>query len=507
MIIEISRDLRELTKALPMAMTEGENEISVRGLAYNTAHVKAGFVFFCLEGNKFDGHDFIPEAIKAGAAAIVMEKDREVRGAAKVLVPNVRSAMAVISQQFYGSPGDRLRLLGVTGTNGKTTTTHLIEALLAGQGFKTGLLGTNKYLIDGESYPSLATTPEAPDLQKFLHLMVEREVDYGVMEVSSHALELGRVSGCDFDIAVLTNITTDHLDFHKTFERYLAAKGKLFSQLGGNFFKGNKPRFAVLNSDDPNIDYFKRQSTVQIVTYGIDNSADIKAEEINIDAKGISYSLRTPWGNERFSLQMAGRFNVYNALAATTVALLEGLPLALIKNILEGIPGVKGRFERVDLGQDFAVIVDYAHTPDGLEKVLQTAREMVQGKIITIFGCGGDKDREKRPVMGAIAATHSDYSILTSDNPRSEDPWQIIEEVEAGLRKIKGSGSGYSVQPERYEAIKLGIELARPGDMVIIAGKGHEDYQIIGDSTFPFNDRQVATEIIKNRLFKNESSG
>jgi UDP-N-acetylmuramoyl-L-alanyl-D-glutamate--2,6-diaminopimelate ligase len=337
--------------------------------------------------------------------------------------------------------------------------------------------------------------------------MVERGVGYGVMEVSSHALELGRVSGCDFDIAVLTNITTDHLDFHKSFERYLAAKGKLFSQLGGNFYKGTRPRFAVLNSDDSNFDYFRRQSTVQVVTYGIENSADVKAEDIIIDEKGISYLLRSPWGSESFSLKMAGRFNVYNALAATSVALLEGIPLALIKNILENITGVVGRFERVDLGQDYSVIVDYAHTPDGLEKVLQTAREMVRGKIITVFGCGGDKDREKRPVMGSIAATHSDYSILTSDNPRSEDPWRIIEEVEAGLRKVKGSRSGYIVQPERYEAIKLGIELARPGDMVIIAGKGHEDYQIIGDSTFPFSDRLVATEIIKQRLLKNGFAG
>jgi len=500
--MEISRDLQDLLRALPLVRVEGERQVLVRGLAYNSAHVKPGFLFFCLEGNKSDGHDFIPQALEAGAAAIVLEKDREVKGAVKVVVPCVRTALAIISQQFFDSPADHLRLIGVTGTNGKTTTTHLIEALLAGQGWKTGMLGTIKYLVRGESFPASATTPEAPDLQKILRLMVEREVSYGVMEVSSHALELGRVSGCDFDIAVLTNITGDHLDFHKTFERYLAAKGKLFSQLGGNFFKGSKPRFAVLNRDDPHYDYFLRQNTVQVLSYGIKGPAEIRARDIKMNNLGVNYMLQTPWGSETFSLKLAGKFSIYNALAATSVALLEKIPLSAIKEILEKIPGVRGRFERVDLGQAFTVIVDYAHTPDGLENILQSAGDFVEGKIITIFGCGGERDRSKRPVMGRIAAKYSDYSILTSDNPRGEDPWQIIEEVEAGLREIKGPGTGYTVQPERYEAIKLGIELARPGDMVIIAGKGHENYQIFSDFTIPFNDREVAEEIIKQRLLK-----
>ena len=500
--MEISRDLQELLQALPLVRVEGEGQVKVRGLAYHTAHVKPGFLFFCLEGNKYDGHDFIPQALEAGAAAIVLEKEREVKGAAKVVVPSVRAAMAIISQQFYDSPAARLRLIGVTGTNGKTTTTHLIEALLTARGWKTGMLGTIKYLISGESFPALATTPEAPDLQRILHLMVERGVQYGVMEVSSHALELGRVSGCDFDIAVLTNITGDHLDFHKNFERYLAAKGKLFSQLGGSFFKGLRPRFAVINRDDPHFDFFLRQSTVQVLTYGIKGPADIKALDIKVNDAGVSYELHIPWGRELFSLKLAGRFNIYNALAATSVALLEKIPLSAIKEVLEKISGVRGRFERVDLGQPFTVIVDYAHTPDGLENILQSARDFVKGKIITVFGCGGERDRSKRPLMGRIAAKYSDYSILTSDNPRGEDPWQIIEEVEVGLKEIKGFGTGYTIQPERYEAIKFGIELARPGDMVIIAGKGHENYQIFSDFTIPFNDREVAEEIIRKRLLK-----
>jgi len=500
--MEISRNLQELVSALPLVRIEGEKQVSVRGLAHHTRQVKPGFLFFCLEGNKFDGHDFIPQAIEAGAAAIVLEKEREVRGAVKVVVPSVRTAMSIISQQFFDTPSAHLRLIGITGTNGKTTTAHLIEALFAGQGWKTGMLGTIKYTIGKERLPALATTPEAPDLQRILRLMVDRGVTHGVMEVSSHALELGRVSGCDFDVAVLTNITGDHLDFHKNFERYLAAKGKLFSQLGGSFFKGTRPRFAVLNRDDPYFDYFLRQNTVQVLSYGINSPADIRAGDIKMDGLGVRYMLHTPWGNELFSLKLAGKFSIYNALAATAVALLEKIPLLKIKEILEKIPGIEGRFERVDLGQNFTVIVDYAHTPDGLENILQAARDFVQGKIITIFGCGGERDRSKRPIMGRIAAMYSDYSILTSDNPRGEDPWQIIEEVEVGLREIKGSGTGYTVQPERYEAIKLGIELARPGDMVIIAGKGHENYQIFSDSTVPFNDREVAEEIIKKRLIK-----
>lgn len=500
--MEISRDLQDLLRALPLARVEGSKQVLVRGLAHHTEQVEPGFLFFCLEGSKSDGHDFIPQAVKAGAAAIVLEKEREVRGAVKVVVPSVRTALSIVSQQFFDSPSARLRLIGVTGTNGKTTTTHLLEALLSGQGWKTGMLGTIKYMIGEERLPALATTPEAPDLQKLLRLMVGSGVTHGVMEVSSHALELGRVSGCDFDMAVLTNITGDHLDFHKNFERYLAAKGKLFSQLGGSFFKGLRPRFAVLNSDDPYYDYFLRQNTVQAFSYGIDSPADIRAKDVKMNGSGVQYMLHTPWGNEFFSLKLAGKFSIYNALAATSVALLENIPLLSIKEILEKISEVKGRFERVDLGQPFTVIVDYAHTPDGLENILQSAKAFVKGKIITIFGCGGERDRSKRPLMGHIAAKYSDYAILTSDNPRGEDPWQIIEEVEAGLKKAKEFGKNYTVQPERYEAIKLGIELARPDDMVIIAGKGHENYQVFADFTVPFDDREVAGEIIKKRLLK-----
>ncbi len=493
-------ELERLLEVIHYTAVEGKTNISIRGLEYRSEKVEPGYIFFCLEGNKADGHDFIPQAIEAGAVAVVLEKEREVKGVTKILVSNVRMAMAAMAELFWGSPSRELCLIGVTGTNGKTTTSHLIEAVFRNQACRTALLGTIKYCIGEENLPVLATTPEAVDLQKILYHMVQRAVKYAVMEVSSHALELNRVSGCDFDLAVYTNITKDHLDFHQDFERYRSAKGKLFSQQGGSFLKGVSPRYAILNRDDQNYHFFLRQTTVQSVSYGIEKEADVKAENVNLSGKGVAYRLRSPWGMEDFSLKLTGKFSVYNALAATTVALLKGIPLSSIKETFESIEGIPGRFESVDLGQDFLVIIDYAHTPDGLENILQAAKHFVEGKIITIFGCGGERDKGKRPIMGRIAGEYSNYCILTSDNPRGEDPGKIIEEVEAGLRKKKDFGSGYAVQGDRFEAIKLGIDLARPGDMVIIAGKGHENYQVFGDRTIPFNDREIALELIDKRL-------
>jgi UDP-N-acetylmuramoyl-L-alanyl-D-glutamate--2,6-diaminopimelate ligase len=498
--MEIIKQLDELLKFLHIKTVEGRTDIPVRGLAYHSDRVQPGFIFFCLEGVRGDGHEYIDQAVAAGAIAVVLQREKEVKGAVKIMVPDVRVAMAVLSEIFYDSPSQKLRLIGITGTNGKTTTAHLIETILASQNHTTGILGTIKYKIGQERFPVLATTPEAPDLQKMFNHMVQKGIEYAVIEVSSHALELNRVAGSDFDIAVLTNVTEDHLDFHLTFEKYLNSKGKLFSQLGGSCLKGTAPRYAVLNCDDPHYSYFYRQATVQTISYGLEEPAEIKAGNVIVKEEGVCYELSTPWGKEEFDLKLAGYFSVYNALAATAVALLEGIPISKIKESLERVTGVPGRFERIDLGQNFSVIVDYAHTPDGLENVLQTAAKIVRGKLITIFGCGGERDRSKRFLMGRVASQYSDYCILTTDNPRGEDPWQIIKEVEAGLQEGKSFGSGYIIQADRYEAIKLGIELARPGDMVIIAGKGHENYQIFSDYIIPFDDRVVASEIINKRL-------
>lgn len=500
--VEILKGLDELLHVLHTIKVEGPTRVPIKGLASHSDRVQPGFIFFCLQGKKTDGHAFISRAVNAGAVAVVTEKDYAVQSATKVLVADVRVAMAAVSELFFDSPSQKLKLIGVTGTNGKTTTTHLLEAVMAAQNYQTGLLGTVKYKIGAESLPVMATTPEAPDLQRMLRLMVDRGIDYAIMEVSSHALELNRVAGCDFDLAVLTNVTGDHLDFHQTPERYLAAKGKLFSQLGGSFLKGAAPRFAVLNRDDPSYEFFRRQSTVQSLSYGIKNPAAVTAKDIAVTAGGVKFRLLSPWGEAHFALKLTGYFNIYNALAATAAALLSGVPLPAVKNALENVEVIPGRFEKVDLGQDFVVVVDYAHTPDGLENILQTARGFAVGKIITIFGCGGERDRAKRPIMGRIAGKYSDYCILTSDNPRGEDPWQIIDEAEAGLQEAKVRGSGYTVQPDRYEAIKLGIGLARTDDIVIIAGKGHENYQIFADYTVPFSDRDVAAELINQRTNK-----
>ncbi len=493
--------LRELLKDLPAVALGGERaaDLPVRGLAHHTDKVEPGFIFFCLKGSKSDGHNYIDKAVDAGAAAVFVEKELEVKGAVKVRVPNVRLAMAAVSEKYYGSPSREMFLVGVTGTNGKTTATYLIEKTMAAAGHRTGLLGTVKCKAAGESLPVLATTPEAPDLQKIFRAMRYRGVTHTVMEVSSHALELNRIAGSDFDIAVHTNVTEDHLDFHQDFQRYLAAKGKLFSQMGGSFYKGKRPRFVVLNMDDPHFDYLLRQSTVQPVTYGLSEKAMVRAEEISLKKEGIRFKLISPWGEERFELRLVGKFNVYNALAAAAACMLAGIDMPTIKKTLQEVEGIPGRFERVDLGQDYLVVVDYAHTADGLENILQAAKNFVKGRIITVFGCGGDRDRSKRPVMGRIAAQYSDYCIVTSDNPRGEDPWQIIREIESGLLE-SGRRNRHTIQVDRYEAIKLGIELARAEDIVIIAGKGHENYQIFSDHTIHFCDREVASEILKNRL-------
>ncbi len=495
----ITKPLYKILDSVDTLEIKGATDVPVTGLSYHSQHVRSGFIFFCLKGRKDDGHDYINEAISSGAAAVVVEDDRYFEGATKIKVPSVREAVAVMSQNFYDYPSRKIRLVGVTGTNGKTTTTHLIEAILTADLRSTGLIGTIQYKIGEETFSVAATTPEAPDLQSLLYTMVERGVQYAVMEVSSHALEWHRVLGCEFDVAVLTNVTEDHLDFHETFERYRAAKGKLFSQLGSSK-QAESCRYAVLNKDDPNYKYFLGQSAVDVVTYGVKNSADISAQNIEVKGEGVSFELLSPLGKVNIEMKLTGVFSVYNALAAAAVAYKEGIDSLTVKEVLENVKGIPGRFEKVDVGQEFFVIVDYAHTPDGLENVLQAAKSLGEGKIITIFGCGGERDKDKRPIMGRIAGSYSDYCILTSDNPRGEDPWQIIQGVEQGLKEKMSYGHGYVVQADRYEAIKLGIDLARPKDIIIIAGKGHETYQVFSDYTVPFDDREVARKIIKQRV-------
>ncbi|RQD73799.1 MAG: UDP-N-acetylmuramoyl-L-alanyl-D-glutamate--2,6-diaminopimelate ligase [Candidatus Syntrophonatronum acetioxidans] len=495
-------ELKDLLDMLLVKEVFNFKNIKVKGIVYSSEKVKKNYIFVCLPGTRVHGARFVPQAIEKGAGVILTDlKEVEAPGAVKVLVPDVREALAVMSANFFGFPSSKLRLIGVTGTNGKTTTTHLIESLLSGANKKTGLIGTIRYQVGAQVLPVLATTPEAPDLQEIFSFMVKEGVDCAVMEVSSHALELKRVSGCDYDVGVLTNISEDHLDFHKTFERYLRSKAKLFSRMGNMSEGSNSPKVAILNRDDPNFSYLYEESGVQKITYGIKKKADFMARDIQIKDEGVSFYLESPWARERVNLKLTGLFSVYNALAALAVAFVEGLNWQDSLNILESIAGVPGRFEKIEEGQDFTVIVDYAHTPDGLENVLSTVKEFARGQIITLFGCGGDRDKTKRIPMGRIAGKYSNYCLLTTDNPRTEDPREIFKEVEQGLITTKNKEE-YEICLDRYQAIHNALSRARKGDVVIIAGKGHENYQIFEDRTIEFDDRKTARDILVNKIIK-----
>jgi UDP-N-acetylmuramoyl-L-alanyl-D-glutamate--2,6-diaminopimelate ligase len=469
--------------------------VPVRGIAYDSRKVEPGYVFVAIEGFRTDGHLFAGEALEKGAAALVVSKPVAVPGEVPLVrVPDTRLALALLAARFYGYPGHRLKLTGVTGTNGKTTTTYLLRAVYRRAGARVGLIGTVANWIGERKIPVTHTTPESLDLQKILAEMAGAGVDTVVMEVSSHALALKRVAGCRFDTAVFTNLTQDHLDFHKDMQDYLGAKKILFEEA---------ERVAVINGDDPAAPELRKacRGGVRVVTYGIREKADVTAEKIDVHRKGTSFLAWTPWGEAALNLKLTGSFNVYNSLAALAAGGAAGIPLAAMAAALEEVAGVPGRFELVDRGQDFTVVVDYAHTPDGLENLLRTARQICTGRLVAVFGCGGDRDRTKRPLMGEIAARGSDLPVVTSDNPRTEDPLKIIADIEEGVRKVRRPGD-YVVLPDRRQAIRYAIGSASAGDVVVIAGKGHEDYQIIGTEKFPFDDREEAARALEERAGK-----
>lgn len=491
--------LNELTSVLAAAVIIGDGEINVSGLQTDSRQVIPGDLFICLPGHTVDGHDYAGEAGDNGAAALVVNR-RLQTALPQVIVKDCRFAMAVLADTFYGQPSKRMTTIGVTGTNGKTTTTYLIDKIMSDYGLKTGLIGTIQMKYGGRSFPMSGTTPEALELQRSLNDMAQAGAQFCVMEVSSHALEQGRVKGTDFRTAVFTNLTQDHLDYHNSVEEYQSAKGLFFSRLGNAFAKDPKQRkYAVLNADDKASEQFAKLTSAEVITYGLHENADVRASGIAITAQGTSFHVDTFRGSTDISLKMIGKFNVYNTMASIAVALLEEVPLQDIKKSLESVPGVEGRVEAVDAGQPFAVIVDYAHTPDGLDNVLRTIKEFAQGKILTVFGCGGDRDTSKRPIMGRIAARFSDTVIVTSDNPRSEDPDLILKDIEAGLLEDGVSEKRYQLIVDRRQAIKKAIEMASPGDVVLIAGKGHETYQLIAGKMFDFDDRIVAKEAIRGR--------
>ncbi len=485
--------LKDLLVPLLPVSVKGDDSVAITGLTADSRKVKPGDLFICLSGFIVDGHAFAAQALQMGAAAIVAEKQLDLEGTV-VLVPDTRRAMAQLADAFYGSPTQTLKLIGVTGTNGKTTTTHLIDKILSDQQKRTGLIGTIHQRIGDVVEEVKNTTPDAIELQKSFRRMLDHQAEYAIIEVSSHALDLGRVRGCDVHTAVFTNLTQDHLDYHKTMENYRFAKSLLFAQLG-NHYDPRRLKTAVLNADDEASELFARVTPARVITYGIDREADVRAVDIAITSHGTSFTIVSFAGTISMTLQLVGKFNVYNALAATAVALAQGIPLSAIKASLEAVQGVSGRFERVEAGQPFTVLVDYSHTPDSLENALTTVKEFARGRIYCVVGCGGDRDKTKRPIMAGIATKYADAVVLTSDNPRSEDPEAILADMRAGLADVPADR--FISISDRREAIRHAVANARQDDVILIAGKGHETYQIIGDEVHSFDDRQVAAEAIR----------
>jgi len=492
--------LRDLTDLLITARLVGDGETKFSGIEKDSRLVKPGQLFLCVPGLTVDGHAYAEEAVRKGAAAIVTERLLEL-DVPQLIVKDSRLATAIIADHVYAHPSERIKLIGVTGTNGKTTTTYLIEKILNDQGLRAGVIGTIEWRYGGKAFPMKGTTPDAHELQRQLGEMRDASVRYCAMEVSSHALEQGRVKGCRFRTAVFTNLTQDHLDYHGTMEQYADAKGLFFARLGNAYSQTAEERsYAVLNADDDASARFGMLTSAEVITYGTEREADVRATGIKVTARGTFFHVKTFRGEADIRLRLPGKFNVYNALAAISAALIEGIGLEDIKASLESILGVPGRVESVEEGQPFSVVVDYAHTPDGLENVLRAVQEFADNRIICVFGCGGDRDRTKRPLMGKIAARYADKVIVTSDNPRTEDPVRIMADIAAGLIEERIDPSRYLLIPDRRAAIQKAVEMASQGDVVLIAGKGHETYQLVGGSVYPFDDRIEAKEAIRGLL-------
>lgn len=469
----------------------GSLEVDIKDVVYDSRKVSAGCLFICIPGFKVDGHKFIHDAIQHGAVAAIVENDIEVEGITVVKVGDSRKTMPLLGSNFYGNPTEKLKLIGITGTNGKTTTTYLIESILAHAKKKTSVIGTISIKIGKETIDSSRTTPESVDLQRLFKEILDKKIEYSIMEVSSHALDLGRADHCSFRIGIFSNLTQDHLDYHKNFENYREAKKKLF-------YKTTVAN--IINIDDPHgriiAEEIKALKT-PLMTYGIDNKADIMAEDIEISARGIRFTLVTPKYSIEIKNSIPGRFSVYNCLAAASAAYAEGIDKHAIKEGIGNLGNVPGRSEVVDIDKPYTVIIDYAHSPDGLVNILNSIRQYAKGRVITVFGCGGDRETEKRPIMGEAAGRLSDYCIITSDNPRSEEPLSIIKQVEEGIKK---TDCDYICIESRRDAIKYALTVAKQHDIVLLAGKGHETYQILKDGTIPFDEREIIRELIREEI-------
>lgn len=468
------------------------DDFEVKGISCNSKTVFDGYIFVAIKGTKEDGGTFIEEAIERGAKAVVInsfccrEIGRYNNKIPFIAVRDTRKALAELAAEFYGRPSSKVKVIGITGTNGKTTVTYLIESLLKEAGISSGVIGTINHRFKDRVISSKNTTPGPIELQSMLAGMAEEGVKYCIMEVSSHALEQDRTEDIDFHSAIFTNLTHDHLDYHKTLRNYFNSKAKLFKGI-------SSPSFGIINNDDKFGARFKELTRARIVTYGINNKALVTAKDIKFNIRGTEFRLVCPNGEVELTSSLIGRYNVYNILAAAAWAQAEGIGLSAIKRGIKRFSFVPGRLEKIDNNKDFSVFVDYAHTADALKNVISALKQISKSRIITVFGCGGERDKTKRPKMGRVVTELSDYAIITNDNPRSEEPLEIIGQIKRGIKK-----ANFCVIPVRRDAIAKALSLAKPKDIVLVAGKGHEGYQILKDKTLHFDDREVIKECLKS---------
>ncbi|MCB2291950.1 UDP-N-acetylmuramoyl-L-alanyl-D-glutamate--2,6-diaminopimelate ligase [Clostridium algoriphilum] len=479
--------LRKIMENINFNLIKGDIDIDVENIQYDSRKIKKGDIFFCIEGYNLDGHKYIQNAIDNGAVAIVCQKGIENHINATVLkVEESRKALAISASNYYENPSRGMKMIGVTGTNGKTTSVFMIKAILEEQGYKVGLIGTIANFIGEKKIHTERTTPESLELHELFKEMVDSKVDYCVMEVSSHSLSLDRVYGIEFCESIFTNLTQDHLDFHKTFENYFNAKLKLFKY----------SKSSIINIDDTYGVKAYNLITKSKLSYGLNNNADIMATDIKMHSRGSEFIVQYKDNSFEIKLNIPGNYNIYNALGSIAVCLNQGVEISAIKKALQKVQ-VLGRCELVENNHNlgFEIILDYAHTPDGLENILKTVREFTKGKLISVFGCGGDRDKTKRAIMGKIGTDLSDISLITSDNPRTEEPMEIINDVVKGIVR-----HNFEIIENRRAAIKRSIEIAKTGDVIVIAGKGHEDYQVLKEKTIHFDEREVISEIIKEQF-------
>jgi UDP-N-acetylmuramoyl-L-alanyl-D-glutamate--2,6-diaminopimelate ligase len=491
--------LGQILEGLSGFELRGDPALEIAGMAYDSRQVSPGDLFVAIRGHHADGHGFIESAVEKGAVAVAAEKltGREAK-VSTLLVPDSRKALSKLALAFYANPFKTITLIGITGTNGKTTTSYLLESMIKAACGKPGVLGTVNYRFSQKQFPAPVTTPESLDLIRFSREMVDDGATHIVMEVSSHALDQGRTQDCPFNVAVFTNLSRDHLDYHKTMDEYFAAKSRLFKELRAG--KSGRQPSAVINLDDPRGKDLVAMTQAAVFTYGLGKECQVSADAIQMDRNGLKFRLRTPAGEGVVRSPLIGDFNVYNILAAAGAGIAMDLPFEDVVQGIEALKSVPGRLERVENRRRLTLVVDYSHTPDALLKAMKSLKPYVKDRLITVFGCGGDRDRGKRYDMGRLAGEHSDVAFITSDNPRTEDPLSIVKEIEkgmldSGLKKGGGNthpGKGYFLEVDRRQAIRKAVAMAEERDVVLIAGKGHEDYQVIGSERRPFSDQEEA---------------